>query len=855
MNKQFVDGIKDFVTQQNFSLEDGQPSEPVVFRAKLKAGVSTLTLTGWANIIWAVDRGLGSGVERNSTSGLPCGEFVTIFFWPNTSSIRATFQPGSATTAPTNTNNFLSQFETIFDPLPEWVKTPNNVRIDSPDFTAPNGIFDNGDVIPDFTTSTFKNGPKIYSERVMKELQQFPPGRPGLAVNPGVYAPFKNCPNIETISNQGTFGENLEVLYSCDFTVYDEDGFGNLSAYPSGGSPTTIWSFVQASKIRFSQSFPKFDTSRLVFCRNPFVINEIVIDTMGGPQLPFGGLDFSQAPPMELLTMDSNIKFTVNLPFQDEDSFTFSWGTLGITAPTSCKELTNIHKIFQNITSVGVETPILTPDVLKQKYHFSWGQALENFLQDSPPLTEDLMPLVPDNLEVITGFYEKQILQELRLDHTTTGFWASRVTLDGSPHNFTPQRIPEGVKIVHAYCAGLFAHQEVDTNIFIPSLPSSVEYARDAYKMTFFSTCGPLVTYPAGETEPIFLLAWSESSNNSGSSPVNLVANPTDSLNNRMTQKWLDKGAITVSRYNGNNHSLIENLTITNFAELFLLVNETSSQQVGDRTITSSITLEKNLSLDLLFSGSFQEDCFAKSTINPEVIDAFIPFESEKEWSSYRRALQLRNQVFYDSARSYYWKGRITVTPDNLWDPTTVIDFLLMRSYLDGEAPDLEPTIYSLDEVLFSGSPKAFGTNCIKPYSRTFDGSIIQGDYETFALTNNIFPDSSWQDMVDYSGGWGNNRGRASGWLGFNAKASFVSTEPPSQRHKKGLFGSYNPVEGRFGGEDLMPVPPEELPPGASNFLWLPLWVNPARLKGKGTQSFVINNQSNLDAAEASMNA
>lgn len=828
MDNIFNDGLKDYITQSNFKLESNSNLSPARYRAKMKSGVSTLLTTGFTGIIWGIDRGLGNGVERNSTNGLPCGEYVTIYFYPSSNSFR-----NNHFVVAGNISNFLSQFEIVYDCFPEYVEYRGNIIINSEDFISKKGIFDNADTAVEFRNSTFKIAPKIYSDAAMKEFQHFP-----LAMSLPRYnwQPFIECPNLEKIENQGTFGERLEALFPCNLAYYDDDGFANLSAYPSGGAPKFIQEFVQAEKIHFSERMPIFDTSRLKYAVNPFKIEKIVIDAQGAPQLPFGGLDYSGLDMEKLWLYDS--KITVNLPYQEPLSFAFSWGTLGIVAPDSCKDVKNLHRIWQLSYGDRQICDIATPEILKTKVHFGWGNSLETFLEGEPDLTEDLMSLVPENIQRIQGFYQKDVLGEDTFGPSRFGSYRSRMMLNNSPHAYAVQRLPETCETVCGYAVNLYAHQEIETDIFIPALPSNVIYIRDCYRRTFYNATGTPQALPSSDVEPAILIAWNQSGNSY--KPINLIINADSTFTSELGDHWAEADSSLIYRRDAFTGNATATESWGNYSEMLTDLKTSGQASAELRIISSEIVLEANSFNNLQFSGSFQQDCYFGAGIDPRVVDGILPLNLSKEWNSYRRSLLISTGVAWGNPQ-YFWTGELQV--DGGWiNDSYRVNFIVLISYVDFEEEDFEPYKISIDEIIMNGSPRTEGTNVVTPYRGFLSPDLIKGDYVSFQNSKNIVLNDP-TSFITYGGeAVGTYASFTGGALGWNAIRINEPLNASGERQYYIFVGSYNPFEGRFGGNDLKPSDEQQF------YFQNPFWIDsyPMRTRTIGAEA-VINNQADLN--------
>ena len=836
MEHYYTDGFKDFLTQKNFSMESTDNLKPHRYRAKMKAGFSTLTVSALSSLVWGVDRGLGDGVSRDVTNGLQCGEYVTIYIYPDDYRFRfARSITGS------NMGTFLSQFEKVYDFFPDYIKCDDNIEIKSENFTEESGLFDSCESAVTFDNSTFKIGPKVYSDAAMLEFQSFPRTQWG-----NDWIPFEGCPNLESIKNQGTFGPFLEILNPCYLSFTRPDGTDDISAYPQGGAPRSITRYVNAKKLRFSEKFPEFNTSRLKVSIEPWVIDEIIIDAAGAPSLPFGGIDYTGVDMEELSLYDA--KFTIDLPMQPQaQNFVFSWGTLGVTAPASCGRVKNLHQIFQFSTDENVLTPIADVEVLKTQIHFSWGQKLEAFLEENPELTNDLMPLVPTGMERLEGYYHKKVAGENLNVSPTFGGYRSKIVFNEIPHTYQPQPLPEGINSLLGYCIGLYSHQEIDSDITIPKIPESVTYLRDAYRRTFYCAVGPGVPV-AGIPEispPTIATVWAKSDQSSHNNVV-FEVNTVESATSQLAEIWgptNDVLPINTLIYRMNSSgSAVGTESWNSWEEMRAALSVPGSIYAEDRTIKTTVTLNRGTLDNLVYCGDFMREAYFGSGIVPTVVDTLIPVEISKEWDTYARALIVENVITFANMPQFWYKGFIEYPATSFpFNRSYRVDFATMFSNVAIDTSFLDPYVYELDDIIMSGSGRTpISDEVIRPYNYTFTGNVT-GDMDTFLSSNSINVDklAAFVSKDILVGQFGASRGNSMGWNAFQ----FTNSDATSGQQRYWSFvASYN--RGVRFGNPLIPDPNPE--PGVIPLYFNPpIWSDSARITELAPGSFyLLNNRS-----------
>lgn len=748
-------GIKDILTGSEHSL-NSQYSELMRYRAKMKERTWFLDLGGVfsdPSILVAADFGAGKGIEEApfTEEDTWCGTYVTLYF--NIDRLLPRLYAFG---------ELLSHFEIVYDPIPfsgdynEWDPSLN-LKIDSPDFQVPNGLFGSCDIAPTFSGSTFKVGPKIYSDEAMKQFQYFP------LING--WEPFKDCPNLERIENQGVFGDALEGLLECHLSFKKSDGFDSLAAYPSGGAPRFIKNYINAETIHFSERFPEISAERLKTAENPFNIENIVVNTFGSPQFPFGGIDYSEAE-MDTLYFDFNFDFI--LPEDFNKNFVFGLGIFGITAPKSCKDVKGgFYKLFEfSEYDEQEKISIVTQDFLKENFSFFWGKDLEEFLlEHSEKFTVDLVPKVCDGLKRIDAYYSRDVIGALKSINYRSPY-RHKIFLNDNPHTIEVQRLPETTEIVMRYAMELYANLIIEDDIFVPALPSGVRYIRDAYKRLFYNSIGPqrAITSPM-EKETVILLGFNRSRDNSRDTDnvVYIIPNATAEDSGGFEAHYNSANNGRSLRSHGSSYTFKAETAPETYAELINLVKNSNSNLFSN-VIESDIILEKNSFNALEFCGGFQDQCFFGAAIDPRNVDALIPLNALKSWKSYEQSLLI--SIGFGGAAPIFWTGETRHSEND--DNFTRRFFIASSQSFSDE--DLQALKINIDDVVMSGAPLIEDEDTtISPYRGTFS-SFFEGDFTAFQSENGIVLDDP-NSMVARLEDWDyRDLSVSGGKIGFNTK-------------------------------------------------------------------------------------
>lgn len=522
----------------------------VIVKIELKDGVDTF-YNPFTSSTYYVHTGVSS--DRNASTQ-PSSKYVTIIFRGNRYASYA-LNHGNAS----NLSNFFSQIKKIDNPLPFNIVTNHYnlpLTIDSPDFEAPNGLFDSPYVQPLFRNCTFKKAPRIYSDYALEHMVQFPPMpfasgyQSPSESRTSAWKPFESNEHLESIEYQGDLNaEKIQFLSRCDFSFYDSSGRPDLSAWPRiiGEYNGDIFGYVSTHFISVSNAPRLFESigpgCKIVY--KPYDCEGLIIDNRGAYDLPFLGLSFENCTQMEKLVLSScEILMDVDLDgdyvreaikngnLQTEQNeklnLQFSLSALGIQAPQSCKQIEGLHNIYatfynplrEGTMTRDIDMTHVTPDSL-DTIIYPWGQALKGLWDENFQMDVNNVPLMPDNVEYLSGYYYKKITgndlyreertprpfpvyeiydfenygnlgdwKDFDLDSLKGARFLRNVKKDGA--DFTIQIPPFAHKMatnvntsVHNYARNLYAHTIIKENIVIPALPSNCETMVNCYAGTF----------------------------------------------------------------------------------------------------------------------------------------------------------------------------------------------------------------------------------------------------------------------------------------------------------------------------------------------------------------------------------
>ena len=456
-------------------------------------------------------------------------------------------------------------------------------------------------------------------------------------------------------------------------------------------------------------------------CIHHINIDEVVIDAQGTVNLPFGGVDFKGLD-MDTLIIREPV-FKVDLPLQQESdrNMIWTWGSLGISAPRSCRILHNLHMIWMNVSVEHGRTPVATPRSLKTRFLYDWGSNLEKTLKNTD-LLPGLMPKTPTGLVEVENYYTKRIVkntedmdpvatirkydlnsERIRQDNTGKYFWYKQATvkgawdenfffpsdartfsydnepyrcvtdLDEKPFAYMIEPLPSTVKTVTYYGAMLYAHQELAVDVKVPAIPSSAKYMDGCYKKMFMCTTGVPKEIPSGKSQTRIVVIWSAESHTTPD--IRMIVNPDRNYKGKFAEflsekKVVAKGGTRVSttpeRGQGENipelpKDMPYTAKVNNWGEFYdLVTREIGEASAEDWRVKTSIVLEHS-DLTPKINGGFQAGCFYNAYIDPEKINCYVPCKqaSESEWGNYMETVVLQTGVSYNSRGNVTYDGVI----------------------------------------------------------------------------------------------------------------------------------------------------------------------------------------------------
>lgn len=753
MKTTIFDGVKDLINDSTFTppitAQNSEP-EPFALRFKVKAGVTELFLDFSDNTpanVTAVDYGLDQPVDYNpfSAETKPCGSEVTIFFRSKGDS----FSSGMYCYED-KLSRFLSQIETLHTPFPRWVHVATGfpLIIDSPEFTAPEGLIENIDNFPKFSNpnggaaSTFKTAPKIWAS--LKEFAFFPTRAMSL------YAPFENCPNVTKIEPQGEFGEELEYLGPVDFMQYDENGFANPSAYPGGGAPREVNNYtipVADYSFDLGYQYPQFDMSRCEVFRNGYKIGRLHIGqntTSTSATMPVG-ISFNDAAGLDYLSV--SLPKIVLESGNYTGNFYYGAKALGIKVPDTVTKAFGIFEIdnlyveesevpgnnpplYPNLRSSDQQaTQPLTAEFAKTKLSFGYGAALEKIF---PPTEELICPDPPADLIVVSDY-------AINKGSSAATTYVSKKT-DGSWGFYQVKPLPNGCEIIGSYCENLYSNQTLGTTTFlwfgetgeqekiqvtgdviIPALPEASRIVRNNLKATIRGARGNAeqthITNPEAAETKTYMFYGEPATEYETFTGMTVVANFDPKIDGKIEQEW---GRKYGSEGFGEDDGF--NLMTIFIAQNAGMLPETYKTNL----LSGGIIIETGPLPNLEYAINWQQDCWLDSTADPATMQTLIvPIpDGVKSENAFQRALQFKapstdGHLSFYSGSTFGRKddGSLAVNEDGkariihfaTWvNPFAPVDVKQYDLYLS----DLELPIFNLtntEQLTYSAFSDMFG--------------------------------------------------------------------------------------------------------------------------------------------------
>ena len=441
---QLFDNIKSNVDEENIEVYERPFVVRRILKLELKEGVDTFYNPFTFNTAY-VDTGLSTDVDSEEQ---PTTQYVTLVLEGDTD-----VNTSSQETYEESMSRFLSQLKRLNRPLPGFCFSNGNLKVESENFEAKEGIFDAHFSMPTFEGSTFKKAPKIYSDEAMSNMIQFP-YFPQMGEERGSgWEPFRNCDNLEEILPQGTLdGEKLQLLSRCSFEYIDDYGISHCEAWPKvkGVYNGNIFCYIDASYISLSTAPIIFEElgPNVSYVYKPWHAEALVIDYQpGGYHLPLFGLTFEKCENMKRLTLDDT-QFLAFIDMDGDDlrdairagevdadneknlrlNLQFSYSSLGIQAPQRCEHVEGLHTLFahyykgvledNNVRGSNVDMNLVTAGTIGEHGEdnntldnavYLWGASLGELWNEDFQKDKNNVPLLPEGVKFLDGYYHKVI--------------------------------------------------------------------------------------------------------------------------------------------------------------------------------------------------------------------------------------------------------------------------------------------------------------------------------------------------------------------------------------------------------------------------------------------------------------
>lgn len=659
------DGYLDQLSGEKISFHREDEPWKVGFKPKNPGSVFKLP-EAILNLATSVDFGAGGGLTQQS-SGI-CGEYAVLFFPPISegSSVDLWSEDWSA---------FLSQIEELHNAMPPYLGVFvgwEPIVIDSPEFKAPEGIFNYfSSSQPTFKGSTFKVAPRVFGDVVMSITTSWPPGSGDYLSISYPWDPFDECPNVEYIEFQGTLGEYCEKIYGSYLTYKDEDGYERVEAYPDGGRPKIIANAIQLGSFELDSgsSFPMWDCSQLEICISPVFANEVVLPTRSGTvSLPIGP-DIRSATNLKYYF--NGIKSIVRgypdgeLRARQPCPLVFGLKLLGIDLPEGAPALQYVedtHMLWRHQMSVGEERFVgitATPQVVKDYFNFSLGSALSSFYGSD---TERL--LMPETeLPVATHvnrYGEVQVEEEYVGLEMNRGYYYVEIVGSGGATGFKiPKLVAPNLKVLNGWLNNTLSFARsgglsfsfpggptisVDVKYYIPAPPNHKMALLNGYKYTCSYLSGNAIPYTSNKPPSTVNLVFSVPGDYEEDTYPIVVLNAKD-----FSLIHSDELDLFIKHFSEEAYQALWKLTSTDTpVSLDFEIALCKGGVVIEPVDTSAYTHVSN----------WQDGFFYKAQIDPTTIDnIIIPVGgSTKVDGAYRHALDiatpLRSSVKYIDHRS-----------------------------------------------------------------------------------------------------------------------------------------------------------------------------------------------------------
>lgn len=454
----------------------------------------------------------------------------------------------SSSSSANNVGKFLSSVDTLKDPLPLLRKLnivfERNVVIDNPDFKEENGVFtvvDFSDLNEltglcrlSFMGSTFKIAPRIFSARLLYNLEYFGNDDGVVGNGEGVFTPFWKCPNVESVRPQGGFGPALKFLGPCDFSVVDrETGIADASGWPicepddfkeraddygrlirekkvdpnivkeNESAPLTVLQFMAVPEgvLDIGTVSPSLlNCKRVKNLIYPIHAQKAIINTVNAPQLPLAGLDMYEHNMDGGLLSFSPFPIELSTDYRDGgNNVAFTLAHLGVTMPTGHYDVDGFFCQYTTIEMYSDESKpksqqttsmqdrkllYLTPDTLKTKVHYAWGAELSRVWKAIPRQPEnDFFPELRGKIDELLGHFMHNVFSGYTpgMSKESTATWVDtkgvrRWTYRGVQGTIGGVAPKVYFEANPGDIFNLARWPEKDGEYFIPDIPQSLNY-------------------------------------------------------------------------------------------------------------------------------------------------------------------------------------------------------------------------------------------------------------------------------------------------------------------------------------------------------------------------------------------
>lgn len=407
-----------------------------------------------------------NGAKRMGTFSLAGGKPI-VFLWSNNN---------------VNVDSILSQLDELSTPLPN----PVSCTILNENFTAPNGVFSAPSAVDNFPTfhgSTFKVAPRVFD--TLDGQLTFPGVRD---VGRG-WNPFRDCPNITRIENQGTLGAQCVIVSSASLAyvetdgVFSDDGAISFAAYPTFSDdchPVVVDGWIAGPiagtddinntlVLNSVDGLPPFPADKVVYWETPYNI-DLVIERNNMGSLVFPTL------PQDAPSLIHCINRLPQITLTDTNGvMLYGHRTFGFALPDTVTEAN--FPVAGTMIDGRYDTYELVCQIMTKTESKRVNDGVFIGGADVTPdevLTDDrddlLAPDAPSGLKVVRDYYSRI--------YGLTGYMVfknGRDFTNDTNHDLVVPAMPNSVEEVYGYCNNLYEGVTIHTSpLVIPPLGSSV---------------------------------------------------------------------------------------------------------------------------------------------------------------------------------------------------------------------------------------------------------------------------------------------------------------------------------------------------------------------------------------------